>query len=190
VQAALQKANTELAAVQKQVADTTGAVKHWQNAVNTAAVDPTLAAAKAAGDAVPVKEQAVAKLNEVAARAKEAAEKLAGNAELATFSMQSQALAAKHATELTAAKQYAAQMLAAAKPAQDKLAAAHAELGKAQVALNAANQQLPGKVAAQKAAQDQLPAAQAAANAANAEVQVLEMKVARMQKASPKTASK
>lgn len=190
VQAALQKANTELAAVQKQVAETTAGVKHWQDTVNAAAVDPTLAAAKAAGDAVPPKEQAVAKLNEVAARAKEAAEKLAGNAELATFAVQSQALAAKHATELTAAKQYAAQMLAAAKPAQDKLSAAHAELGKAQVAHNAANQQLPGKQAAQKAAQDQLPAAQAAASAANAEVQALEAKVARMQKAAPKTASK
>ncbi|MFO0811747.1 MAG: c-type cytochrome domain-containing protein [Gemmatales bacterium] len=191
VQAALQKANTELAAVQKQVADTTGAVKHWQNQVNAAAVDPTLAAAKAAGDAVPAKEQAVAKLSEVAAKAKEAAEKLAGNAELATFSMQSQALAAKHATELAAAKQYAAQMLAAAKPAQDRLAAAHAELGKAQVAHNAASQLLPGKQAAQKAAQDQLPAAQSAAQAANAEVQVLETKVARMQKATAtKTASK
>ena len=81
--------------------------------------------------------------------------------------------------------------VAAAKPAQDKLAAAHAELGKAQVALNAANQQLPVKVAAQKAAQDQLPAAQAAATAANSEVQVLEVKVARMQKATAtKTASK
>lgn len=184
LQASMQKASTEFAAAQKQVTDTAAGVKHWQDQVNQSAIDPTLAAAKASQDAVPLKEQAVAKLNEVAAKAKEAAEKLGNNAELTTFALQSAALAAKHTTELAAAKQYAVQMVAAAKPAQDKLAGAHAELGKVQVAHNAANQQLPPKQAALKAAQDQLPAAQAAAQVATTELQQLEARIARMQKAT------
>lgn len=184
LQATMQKVTTEFTVVQKQASEAAAAVKHWQEAVNQAAIDPTLAAAKAAQEAVPAKEQAAAKLAEAAARAKEAAEKLGTNAELATFALQSQALAAKHATELTAARQYAQQMLAAAKPAQDRLAAAHAELGKAQVANNAVAQQLPAKQAALKAAQDQMGPVQQAAQTAQAELQVVQAQVERMQKAS------
>lgn len=183
-QANMQKATEEFTAVQKQASDAAAAIKHWQDAVNKAAADPTLAAARSAQDAVPLKEQAVAKLNEAAARAKEAADKLGNSAELAAFALQSQALASKHATELTAARQYAQQMLAAAKPAQDRLAAAHAELGKAQVANNTVAQQLPAKQAALKAAQDQMPPVQAAAQAAAVELQQVQASVARMQKAS------
>lgn len=180
----MQKATTEFTTVQKQATDATAAVKHWQDAVNQAAIDPTLSAAKSAQDVVPNKEQAVAKLSEAAVKAKEAADKIANSTELSAFALQSQALASKHATELTAAKQYAQQMLAAAKPAQDRLAAAHAELGKAQVANNAVAQQLPAKQAALKAAQDQMPPVQAAAQAATAELQQVQAQVARMQKAS------
>lgn len=183
-QANMQKATAEFTTMQKQASDTAGAVKRWQDAVNQAAIDPTLAAAKSAQDAVPAKEVAAARLNEAAAKAKEAAEKLGNNAELTTFALQSQALATKHATELTAARQYAQQMLAAAKPAQDRLAAAHVELGKAQVANNSVAQQLPAKQTALKAAQDQMPPAQAAAQAATAELQQVQTQVNRMQKAS------
>jgi dipeptidyl aminopeptidase/acylaminoacyl peptidase len=183
LQATLQKATAEFNTVQKQVNDTAAAVKHWQGMVNQAATDPTLAAAKTAVETLPAKEQATAKLAEAAARAKEAADKLPTNTELATYALQSQALATKHTTELAAAKQYAQQMLAAAKPAQDRLAAAHAELGKAQIANNAAGQQLPAKQAALKAAQDQLGPLQQAAQAAKAELQVVLAQVDRMQKA-------
>lgn len=184
LQANMNKATAEFTTVQKQATDAAGAVKHWQNTVNQAAIDPTLAAAKAAADAIPAKELAAVRLTEAAAKAKEAAEKLSNNAELTTFALQSQALAAKHTTELAAAKQYAQQMLAAAKPAQDRLAAAHVELGKAQVANNTVAQQMPAKQAALKAAQDQMPPAQAAAQAAAAELQQVQAQVTRMQKAS------
>lgn len=184
LQANMQKATAEFTTVQKQATDAAAAVKHWQDAVNQAATDPTLAAAKAAADAVPAKELAAARLNEAAAKAKEAAEKLGNNAELTTFALQSQALATKHTTELAAAKQYAQQMLAAAKPAQDRLAAAHVELGKAQVANNTVAQQLPAKQAALKSAQDQMVPAQQAAQAAAAELQQVQTQVTRMQKAS------
>lgn len=183
-QATMQKATAEFTTVQKQVNDAVGAVKRWQDTVNQAAIDPTLAAAKAAQDVVPAREVAAARLNEVAAKAKEAADKLGNNAELTTFALQSQALATKHTTELTAAKQYAQQMVTAAKPAQDRLAAAHVELGKAQVANNTVAQQLPAKQAALKAAQDQMPPVQAAAQAAAAELQQVQAQVTRMQKAS------
>jgi dipeptidyl aminopeptidase/acylaminoacyl peptidase len=183
LQAAVQKATTELTTVQKQASDAAAAVKHWQEAVNKATADPTLAAAKAAQDAVPVKEQVTAKLTEAAARAKEAAEKAGANAELAAFALQSQALATKHTAELAAAKQYAQQLLAAAKPAQDRVAAAQAELGKAQAANNAAAPQLAAKQATLKTAQDQLGPVQQAAQAANAELQVVQAQVDRMQKA-------
>jgi hypothetical protein len=184
LQTNMQKATSEFTTVQKQNTDTAAAVKHWQDMVNQAATDPTLAAAKAAEAAVPAKEQAAVKLAEAAVRAKEAADRLGNNAELTTFALQSQALASKHTAELAAAKQYAVQMVAAAKPAQDRLAAAHAELGKAQVANNAVAQQLPAKQAALKSATDQMTPAQAAVQAATAELQLLQAQVARMQKAS------
>lgn len=180
----MQKASAEFTTVQKQSSDAANAVKQLQEGVNHAAIDATLAAAKAAQDTVPAKEQAAIKLTEAATKAKEAAEKLGTNTELATFALQSQALAAKHTTELAAAKQYAVQMAAAAKPAQDRLAAAHAELGKVQVANNTFAQQLPVKQAALKAAQDQLTPVQQAAQATAAELQVLQAQVVRMQKAS------
>jgi len=183
-QATMQKATAEFTTVQKQASEAAGAVKRWQDTVNQAAIDPTLAAAKAAQDSVPAKEVVATRLNEAAVKAKEAADKLSNNAELTTFALQSQALAAKHTTELTAAKQYAQQMVTAAKPAQDRLAAAHVELGKAQVANNTVAQQLPAKQAALKAAQDQMPPVQAAAQAAAVELQQVQAQVTRMQKAS------
>ncbi|HMO36282.1 MAG TPA: WD40 repeat domain-containing protein, partial [Gemmatales bacterium] len=156
LQANLQKATQELADAEKQAAAATEALKVAQETVNQAAADPTLAARKAAEEAVPVKEQTTAGLQAAAAKAKETAEKQAGNTELAAFALQAQALATKYAAELAAAKTYAAQMAEAAKPAQEKLQATQAQLAQAQAMVNTTSEQVPARQAAVKAAQEQL----------------------------------
>jgi hypothetical protein len=182
LQAKVTEATNALAAAQKQAADAGNALKAATDAAAKAAADPLLAALAGANAAVPTKELAATRLAEAAAKAKEAADKLK-DAELQSFATLSQALATKHAAELAAAKQYAAQLATAAKPAQDKVAAAHAEVTKTQAAVNTLSQQIPPQQAALKAAQDQLAPVNTALKAAESELQQFQASVDRLQKA-------
>jgi len=182
LQANVTAATTALAAAQKQAQDAGNAIKAATDAAAKAAADPLLAPLHAATAALPARELAVARLAEAAGKAKEAAEKLK-EPELQSYAVLSQALATKHLAELTAARQYIAQLATAAKPAQEKLSAANAEVVKAQAAVNALSQQVPPRQAALKAAQDQLAPVLAATKAAESDLQHLQATIERLQKA-------
>lgn len=180
---AMNKANGEMAAIQKQVADLTASQKAHQEATAKIVADGGYMAHQAATADVAAKERATGKLAEAVARAKEASEQLKQNAELAAFATQSQALLQKHQTELAAAKTYTQQLAATVKPLQDKLAGHQAELAKLAPALQAATAQVAPKVAQVKTLQTNQAAANAQVQVVQQELDLAKNSLTRLQKA-------
>jgi hypothetical protein len=175
-----QKITVEVAQAQ----EANNALKTAQEAVTKANNDATLQAWRTAQGALPAKELAAARLVEIALKAKEVADKLPSQPELTAFATQSQALAAKQAAELAAAKHYATQLQTIAKPAQDRLNAASSAVAKAQAAASTVAQQVAAKQNAAKAAGEQIKQLQQSIHGAEQEIQQLQVQIDHLQKAA------
>ena len=185
------KAQAQLAAVQKSISDLTAALKSANDSVPQAkaALDKASADLAAAQMRVQARQIRQTVLVEAANKLKASAEQAKTNPDLAAFATQAQQLADQATAELAAAQKQVSELDAQVKTAQANYAAAQKKVPDTDAALKAAMAQLPVKqkqvadlTAALNTAKANLDAATTQLNAAKAALDKL--------KATPPTAAK